>query len=138
MPDLRGDWPVRTERTWNRQVPVRNAYRLDALGGGTGWEGRQGRMNLIVEQVSSIRHDVWTSTKQTRLGWFLQDHDGFFYFWPDDDLKGFWSEEVLRFLADNLQKLNAHWEAIIEKGLNHERITTNRSHSNASQRSGLH
>lgn len=48
------------------------------------------------------------------------DVDGFYYFWPEGYNKGHFSSHHLREIADHLDKINAPWNAIIEKEIGKE------------------
>ncbi len=43
--------------------------------------------------------------------------DGFYYFWPIKDRAGYWSDYVLRAIADTLAELNRKWEGDVHKTL---------------------
>jgi hypothetical protein len=45
---------------------------------------------------------------------FVTLEDGFVYFWPDGSPHGALSPWVLRALADELDKRNAVWQAVID------------------------
>lgn len=46
-----------------------------------------------------------------KLGHFLMDVDGYYYWWPMEDMgKGMWAPYVLRALADKLDDLNYPWD----------------------------
>jgi hypothetical protein len=47
-------------------------------------------------------------------GDFVQDVDGFFYFWPEEATEGYFSPHHLRWLADELDKLNEPWQKEID------------------------
>lgn len=51
--------------------------------------------------------------RATERGEFLQDVDGFFYYWPSAN-GGAFSAWVLRALADELDRLNGPWEGVIQ------------------------
>jgi len=44
------------------------------------------------------------------LGDILKEVDGYYVWWPQDGVGGFWTDNVLREIADCLQKLNAEWD----------------------------
>jgi hypothetical protein len=46
---------------------------------------------------------------------FVQDVDGFFYWWPNSGHGGHLAAHHLRTLADELDRLNADWNAEIDK-----------------------
>lgn len=48
-------------------------------------------------------------------GDFYRDVDGFFYFWPSEVGKGHYSAHHLRWIADELDRRNAPWQAQIDK-----------------------
>ena len=61
----------------------------------------------------------------TERGEFVADVDGFVYYWPDGSHHGHLSAHHLRWLADELDRRNAPWQAQIDayfdnqKGTNH-------------------
>ena len=73
--------------------------------------------------VSSLNElDVFYSEHESlhagrRIGVFAKEMDGFYYFWPDHTRGGFWSDVVLREVADALTEQNKAWAEFIEREL---------------------
>ena len=67
--------------------------------------------NYVIDGV----HAVYFNKK--RLGAFVVQDDGYFGFYPDDDLKGYWSSHSLRLIADKLDEMNKTWDEYIDKNL---------------------
>lgn len=44
------------------------------------------------------------------MGLLMKEVDGFYVFFPDSPNGGFWSEGVLKQLADKLAELNKEWK----------------------------
>lgn len=51
------------------------------------------------------------------IGNLYQEVDGFWVFWQEEALSGFWSQHVLRQLADKLEELNADWDRQLHEDL---------------------
>ena len=49
------------------------------------------------------------------IGSFQLDLDGFYYFWQDEDLVGWWTAHNLREIADELDKVNKPYRNSIEE-----------------------
>lgn len=45
-----------------------------------------------------------------KLGEFVMDVDGFFYYWPDEKCTGAWPSYLLKKAAKELDDLNKPWE----------------------------
>lgn len=60
---------------------------------------------ITTHKIDDDTIDVYYN-KDEYLGQFERHTDGLFYFWPDEDTKGSWSEKALRSLADSLKLIN--------------------------------
>ena len=49
-------------------------------------------------------HDLLVNNK--RIGSFIIDVDGYYYFWMDPKLSGSWNSNALRLIADKMDMLN--------------------------------
>lgn len=52
------------------------------------------------------------------VGEFIQDVDGFYYFWFNEGDYGAWSSNSLRLISDKLDEVNKEWVDDIENNLN--------------------
>ena len=66
--------------------------------------------NYVIDGVYAVYFN------KKRLGAFVIQDDGYFGFYPDD-LKGYWSSNALRLIADKLDEINAAWDEYIDKNL---------------------
>ncbi len=48
---------------------------------------------------------------------FVLDVDGFYYYWPQPERGGHYSAQILRILADELDRRNKDWEDHLSKAL---------------------
>lgn len=62
-------------------------------------------MLLVEEKVKNKLYDVRIKSSSKRIGEFI-NIDGFFYYLPASYTSGVWSEEYLRDLTSELDKLN--------------------------------
>lgn len=46
-----------------------------------------------------------------------EDVDGFFYLWIENNINGAWHSQILRELADKLDKLNREWDIKIQQDI---------------------
>lgn len=56
--------------------------------------------------VYEVRYDKLTSPI---IGYFEEDVDGYFYYWPENK-SGCYSQELLLMLGQELEKLNKSWD----------------------------
>jgi hypothetical protein len=73
-------------------------------------------MNLQVEAVNEFIKGLYTE-KGKVLGTFEMDVDGYFYFWRNENLKGYDSSDLLRKIADKLDEVNKEWDEHLKNNL---------------------
>lgn len=76
---------------------------------------------IIKDTDSQHVKDVYFENNKY-LGRFIQDVDGFYYYWPDEDLSGCWSEFSLKCIAAALQEINKEWTEQINNDLKNDKI----------------
>lgn len=60
---------------------------------------------------------VWRAVYENGvyIGMCIQDVDGFFYWWSNEELQGHWDQSVLKQIVDFLEYLNADWQKYIHE-----------------------
>lgn len=71
---------------------------------------------ITLIKISDIQYDVYWGYNN-KLGKFVTDVDGSFYFWSSKENNGAWSSYGLKCIADKLDELNEPWEDFIENNL---------------------
>jgi 3',5'-cyclic AMP phosphodiesterase CpdA len=57
---------------------------------------------------------------------FVQDVDGFVYYWPEGSPNGHLSEHHLRWIADELKERNKEWQTIVDTMPHNAEVTCER------------
>lgn len=70
---------------------------------------------LELRYSDSIQHTAYLGGK--RIGRFLMDESGYFGYWPDEKLTGYWSSHSIRIVADKLDELNKDWDDHVVQSL---------------------
>ena len=72
---------------------------------------------MELELVKNNEHsfEIRSSFNNKLLGSATMDIDGYYYFWPEDNLSGSWSSHNLREIAEILEKLNSDYEKTIKQ-----------------------
>lgn len=78
------------------------------------------KMELLEIHTTDLHHvkNVIVKENKKRIGFFIRDIDGFFYFYEDGNDKGGWDSNVLREIANKLDKANDLWNNEVEKQFN--------------------
>ena len=61
---------------------------------------------LLTIEPDDYAFSVSFSENDKYLGDFLASDDGYYNFWPNSNMQGYWAANVLRELADELDKIN--------------------------------
>lgn len=65
---------------------------------------------IKLEKHQSGNYSVYTKTGQKYLGSFEPMEDGFYVYWPSDNLSGCYTAELLKSLASALDEINKSWQ----------------------------
>lgn len=65
-------------------------------------------INFTKKDTNPASYEVVTWNGKV-LGQLEMDVDGYYYFWPQKDIQGFWQSVILRSIADELDKINKDW-----------------------------
>jgi hypothetical protein len=72
---------------------------------------------IKVIKVSDMKYRI-EYQNGSDCGEFLQDVDGYYYWWPPVDAdKGHWDQSVLKQLVTELEKLNEDWDTFLKHNL---------------------
>jgi hypothetical protein len=72
-------------------------------------------MTVELRYSDSYQHVAYVGSK--RIGRFLMDESGYFGYWPDESLTGYWSSHAIRLVADKLDELNKDWDTHVAQAL---------------------
>ena len=66
-------------------------------------------MGLIRTTKTSNGYNIYYENNKL-LGQLEPLEDGYYYYWPNEDLQGCWDSHTLRAIADKLNELNEPWD----------------------------
>lgn len=72
---------------------------------------------MQVELIETEEHVKELVINNKSIGEFIKDVDGYYYYWPNPDLRGSWNSNALRVIADKLDEVNKEWDNHIIKEL---------------------
>ena len=72
---------------------------------------------MQVELIETEEHVKELVINNKSIGEFIKDVDGYYYYWPNPDLRGSWNSNSLRVIADKLDEVNKEWDNHIIKEL---------------------
>lgn len=70
---------------------------------------------LRVDNEENGTMDVRAASSGKLLGCFMMSEDGFYNFWPADNISGYYSSDMLIELGMKLKELNQWWEDSINQ-----------------------
>lgn len=69
---------------------------------------------MYLERSDGV-HELYTDiTKQKRVGVFEVGLDGYYVFWPESGLTGYYNEYLLGYLLSVLKELNQEWDKVVQ------------------------
>lgn len=71
-------------------------------------------MTLTVVHETEIKKKVYTDNSLL-VGTFEMDVDGFYNYWEDENLTGYWNSQTLRAIADKLDEVNKPFQEEIDE-----------------------
>ena len=70
---------------------------------------------LELEKINDCKYKLQTKKTKVNLGLFIQDVDGYFYWWDNKENYGCISSYSLRCIVELLEELNKPWDDKINK-----------------------
>lgn len=72
---------------------------------------------MIELEEGSIKGETFfivsVASNKKVIGEFMMEVDGYFVFYMEPYATGFWTEQMLRAIADELKRVNASWDATV-------------------------
>lgn len=70
---------------------------------------------LELRYSDEYQHAVYFEGK--KIGKFILDEAGYYGYWPEPKLTGYWSSYAIRMIADKLDELNKEWDQQVVESL---------------------